>query len=326
MSGLWELPWPFPIPVVQALLWDPRKDPPGRPPSAGPAQRVANLVGRPARSMGYLAIGLLARHLALPDAAAAARPFAEWVLPLVAFNFASVLLLYGFWHWFLYCGPDGGPVLPKLRWRKFNQDVKGYAVRHDFVYSMQGVAVSSAIECHLWRALGSGAFALQPGAFADNPLLSAGLVLLIPYWMELHFFCIHRILHPWGWKLPLVGDPGRFIYRHVHSLHHKSFSPGPWSGMSMHPLEHLVFFSSYVIALVVPLHPVHIFFITNYSRLSPLAGHDGYDRPGGASLVHYLHHAKFEVNYGTPVVPMDKWFGSLDDGTSYRLKTGLKAL
>jgi hypothetical protein len=27
------------------------------------------------------------------------------------------------------------------------------------------------------------------------------------------------------------------IYKYVHSLHHKSYNPGPWSGLSMHPIE-----------------------------------------------------------------------------------------
>ena len=42
-------------------------------------------------------------------------------------------------------------------------------------------------------------------------------------------------------------------------------------------------------------------------RTHYIGGHDGYDKPLGGSLVHYLHHTKFNVNYGTPVVPFDEW-------------------
>jgi hypothetical protein len=31
-------------------------------------------------------------------------------------------------------------------------------------------------------------------------------------------------------------DLGRLLYRHVHSLHHRSYNTGPWSGIAMHPV------------------------------------------------------------------------------------------
>jgi hypothetical protein len=43
-----------------------------------------------------------------------------------------------------------------------------------------------------------------------------------------------------GWpekSFPWV-DPGRLLYKYVHSLHHKSYNPGPWSGLAMHPVGH----------------------------------------------------------------------------------------
>ena len=48
----------------------------------------------------------------------------------------------------------------------------------------------------------------------------------------------HRFLHE---------APG--FYKWVHYLHHKSRAPGPFSGLSMHPVEHLIFFSSYATRL-----------------------------------------------------------------------------
>ena len=48
----------------------------------------------------------------------------------------------------------------------------------------------------------------------------------------------HRFLHE---------APG--LYKWVHYLHHKSRAPGPFSGLSMHPVEHLIFFSSYATRL-----------------------------------------------------------------------------
>ena len=31
------------------------------------------------------------------------------------------------------------------------------------------------------------------------------------------------------------GYPGAWLYRNFHSLHHKSYNPNAWDGMSMHP-------------------------------------------------------------------------------------------
>ena len=139
----------------------------------------------------------------------------------------------------------------------------------------------------------------------------------------------------------------------MHSLHHKSYNPGPWSGLSMHPVEHLLYYGCMMVpALWIPQHP----FAVLYNRVhlvttpppgrcasrvvrgalaatdcrmrqdfSPLPGHDGYDQPGGGSHYHYLHHSKFNCNYGTPMMPMDKLLGYYDDGTGSAQEKAAKA-
>jgi hypothetical protein len=48
-------------------------------------------------------------------------------------------------------------------------------------------------------------------------------------------------MHPWFKKgeKRMVPDVGRFMYKHVHSLHHKSYNPTAFSGTSMHPIEYV---------------------------------------------------------------------------------------
>jgi hypothetical protein len=96
----------------------------------------------------------------------------------------------------------------------------------------------------------------------------------------------------------------------------------PWSGLSMHPIEHLLYFSSIALFWVVPSHPVHALFSSFHRMMAPVPGHSGFDEIelGHASLAtnsraHYLHHKYFEVNYADGVLPLDKWFGSFHDGT-----------
>jgi sterol desaturase/sphingolipid hydroxylase (fatty acid hydroxylase superfamily) len=145
-----------------------------------------------------------------------------------------------------------------------------------------------------------------------HPAYCLLLMLLIPLIHEIHFYSTHRMIH---WP-PL--------YRWVHSLHHKNVNPGPWSGLAMHPVEHLVYFSGVLLLLVVPSSPSHVIFYLTYLALSPSAGHTGFDRlvvAGRTSLdaesyAHYLHHKYFEVNYTDPVIPLDRWFGTFHDGSA----------
>jgi len=64
----------------------------------------------------------------------------------------------------------------------------------------------------------------------DSPtllLINVATVLLIPLWRDIHFYSAHRFLHL------------RPLYRLVHSLHHRNTDPEPFSGLAMHPVEHL---------------------------------------------------------------------------------------
>ena len=65
---------------------------------------------------------------------------------------------------------------------------------------------------------------------------------------------------------------------YVHYLHHKNVKVGPWSGLSMHPVEHVIYFSVVLIHLIVPSHPLHFIFNLQHTALSPIQGHSGYDQ------------------------------------------------
>merc|ERR1712050_598104 len=142
------------------------------------------------------------------------------------------------------------------------------------------------------------------------------------YWREVHFYCAHRGMHPW-WDRDnglLNGDIGAFLYRHVHSLHHKSFNPGPWSGLCMHPVEHFFYYScATLLPLVFTVHPLHFLYAKFHADIAPIGGHDGYEEPGGNGTFHWLHHAKFECNYGVPwPINLDKLVGTYVEYARYK--------
>jgi sterol desaturase/sphingolipid hydroxylase (fatty acid hydroxylase superfamily) len=156
--------------------------------------------------------------------------------------------------------------------------------------------------------------------FWSRPVLGVSQLLLSLYWNDGHFYFAHRVMHPyWPAKSAWVPlDLGRWLYRRVHSLHHRSYNTGPWAGIAMHPVEHVIYFTrTFLPVLLVPQHPIHMLFNHYHTLVSPLPGHDGYANPGGGSHFHYLHHAHFKCNYGTPMVPFDRLFGSFEDGSSW---------
>jgi sterol desaturase/sphingolipid hydroxylase (fatty acid hydroxylase superfamily) len=138
--------------------------------------------------------------------------------------------------------------------------------------------------------------------------------MALPFWSDFHFYLIHRLIH---WPP---------FYRRVHSLHHNNVNPGPFSGLSMHPVEHVLYFSGVLLFLIVPSNNLHIIGQLVLKALGPAQTHSGYDKVviGGNTVIdthsyaHYLHHKYFECNYADALVPLDLWFGTFNDGTPER--------
>ena len=87
------------------------------------------------------------------------------------------------------------------------------------------------------------------------------ICLMVVPWRVPHFHIIHRLMHPWRWNgIPgekffeqftnclshycLVSDIGKFLYRKVHALHHKSYNPTAFSGTNMHPIEATLYYTA----------------------------------------------------------------------------------
>jgi len=273
----------------------------------------------------YLGLVLLSYEFAQPPTSSfaapstdAASPFARAVAVLLARNLALLWLVCGGWHLVLYTlrlqGND----------RKYDpkpQLVGAAATARGFLFGSQvydnvfwscasGVPVWTAFEVLYFFALATGrvpAWAVVR-SWSERPVYNAAWLFCIPFWRELHFYVGHRILH------------FKALYPFVHYLHHKNSNPGPWSGLAMHPVEHVVYFSVVLIHFVVPSHPIHFLFNAQHTALTPSGGHSGYEGPilngtvPHGSYFHYLHHRYFECNYGESTLPLDWFFGTLRDG------------
>lgn len=140
-------------------------------------------------------------------------------------------------------------------------------------------------------------------------------VLVLPLVTSAHFYWVHRFLH---WP-PL--------YRRVHALHHRSVNIGPWSGLSMHPVESALYLSAPLIHMILPSHPLTFLVHMYLKAIGPAFSHAGFealltgDKTDAAKVIdagdfhHQLHHRYYECNYGTTEVPWDRWFGTFHDGS-----------
>lgn len=171
-----------------------------------------------------------------------------------------------------------------------------------------GVTVWSAFESLIWWAMANGIAPVWH--WSDGAVWFVAAFLLIPVWESVYFYGIHRLLH------------SKMLYR-FHALHHRNTDIGPWSGLSMHPVEHVLYFGTAVIHFIVPTHPVHMIAHLMFFGLYAITTHTGYEgfwRRGRKVLHlgnfhHQMHHRFFEVNYGTMEIPVDRWAGTFHDGT-----------
>lgn len=229
------------------------------------------------------------------------------------FNLALTGVYFGAWHFALYQRRWQGDAFKfNPRWPGIGNPnfLFGRQVIDNILWTCAGVVIWTAYEllCLWWISAGHVATL----AFFAHPFLFILLLLVVPLIQEAHFYLVHRfVLHH------------RRLYKALHRLHHSNVNPGPWSGLAMHPLEHVLYFSSVLVHLVIPSHPIHILFHIMISALAPAAAHAGIQKIvlAGRWLLpvdgyaHYLHHKLFECNYSDGVIPLDEWCGTLCDGS-----------
>lgn len=237
-----------------------------------------------------------------------------WIFQIWIINIALMLCIAGGLHWYFYMRKGQGKKLKfdhrdqakgNRLWNFSNQ------VHDNMFWSLtSGVAQLTFFQViTMWLMANGYAPTIIP---TENPIWFVLALILLPIWSAFHFYWVHRLLH-----VP-------FLYKYVHSLHHRNINIGPWSGLSMHPVEHFLYLSTLTIHWIVPSHPIHLFFHVIYQGPGAAMSHTGYeellikDKPRLAlgTFYHQLHHRYYECNYGNQEMPWDRWFGTFHDGSS----------
>lgn len=239
------------------------------------------------------------------------------LLLLYAVNGAGIFLLYGSVELFYY--------IKRKQETRFKYNAKFPSEQPSDVFwfksqNLDNFLRTFFISIPLWTLIQYGflyLFAHGIHAFAWLDWSSSWiwlviLTLLVPAIHEIHFFFGHWAMH----QGPL--------YKYIHSVHHNSINPSPWSSQSMHPLEAAFFHSEILWHLLIPSNPIVALFQMNSTAYGAINGHIGFEKleitdkkaVDSHAYLHYLHHKHFEVNYGGDgLVPLDKWFGTWHDGS-----------
>ena len=254
----------------------------------------------------------------LPDAETMRVMSFDWIGMLWIRNALLLTLAAGGLHWWFYMVKGQGKKL-KFDPRDLTRGNRKFwfkdQVKDNIFWSIaSGVTIWTIFEAiYFWAASNGYVWGLE---WRTNPVWFAAFFVIIPIWSSMHFYFIHRLLH---WP-PL--------YRLAHSLHHRNVNIGPWSGIAMHPIEHVLYFSSVMIHFVVPSHPVHVLFHFYQEGINPSFSHSGYagvllgekNRIVTGNFFHQLHHRHITYNYGTVEMPWDRLFGTFHDGNGVASK------
>lgn len=305
MSREWNYHPPLPMADPSVFAWPPNISFLGR-------WFVSNWLTLSERVMMVI-LAILLWAFAYPSLESAKSFAPGWMAHVWAVNMLLMVVVAGGLHWYFYMAKGQGKKLKfdhrdqskgNRLWNFSNQ------VHDNMFWSLtSGVAQLTAFQVvTMWLMANDYAPTIT---LADNPLWFVLGLVLIPIWSAFHFYWVHRLLH-----VP-------FLYKRVHSLHHRNVNVGPWSGFSMHPVEHFLYLSTLAIHWVVPSHPVHLIFHVIYQGPGAAMTHAGYEdllikdkkRLALGTFYHQLHHRYYECNYGNQEMPWDRWFGTFHDGT-----------
>ena len=262
----------------------------------------------------WVAIAVLVWNFFTPSMERMATLSPRWVLEIYGRNVAMFTLVAGTLHMVLY--------VRRAQQQRYKYNARWLGTNREFLWNNQtrdnifwclvsGCAVWTAYEAlTLWFYANDW---IPSDDWSSGWLYLSALTVFTSLWSVTHFYCIHRVLHI------------RWVYDRVHYLHHRNVNPGPWSGLSMHPIEHMMYLSMFLLWWVVPAHPVILILTLSSNSLATAVTHSGFERyeigrregrtMKGADYFHHLHHRYFECNYGNRPVPLDKLFGTFHDGT-----------
>ncbi len=261
----------------------------------------------------YLLLAILIWTFWTPSLARANSFSFDWIFEIWLRDMILMLVITGGSHLYLHTFEQQGTEL-KYDKKPLETNSKRFHFGNQ-TYDNMFWTLTTGIACWtFWESLLLWGFANGYASlitFDSNPVWFVALILIIPWWTYFYFDAQHRVLHT------------EFLYRHVHSWHHKNKNMGPWSGLAMHPVEQFILMSDTLIFFLISCHPVHVIYDSIFHGIGAPLSHTGYDKLKLGKRVqfdlgdfyHQLHHRFVDTNHGTQDTPFDLWYDTVHDGT-----------
>lgn len=237
----------------------------------------------------------------------------EWILLIFFRNFLIIFIFFGLYYLHYYKFKRQGNNF-KFNAKFLEKNSSRFLFNNQLKDNLFWVFLSAVPIWTLYEVFTLWLFANNYVYFLKwdfYPIYLTILFFLIPIIFDIHFYLVHRFLHL------------KFLYKLAHNVHHRNINPNPWSGLAMHPIEHILYFSGVLIHLIIPSHPFIAIWHLYITALAPAGGHSGFDKIelnknlliDNGDYFHYLHHKHFECNYSSGGANfIDKLFGTYYDG------------
>ena len=185
-----------------------------------------------------------------------------WMLRVWLANLLPQAAVAGGLHWWLYMRKGQG-MQKKFDKRDLSRGNGTFTFKNQVLDNIwwtlgSAITVATVYQWGIYWLMANGWVPVV--TFAEAPVWCVVWMLFIPMWSGLHFYWVHRLEH----------HPK--LYKHVHAVHHRNVNIGPWSGISNHWYENLLYFTTYFIHLIVPSHPLHLLPSTAmFQQISPVS-------------------------------------------------------
>lgn len=197
------------------------------------------------------------------------------------------------------------------RGRPFDRSQLLFELRHTAAVLAIGAAQAAALlslQERGWLMTGAA-------SFADAPIATVVTFFVIILVNDLWFYAVHRALHT------------RWLFKHVHAVHHRSVDVNPFSSYSFHVVEAALLTGWLIpVAMIVPLPMPALMAAQAAGLANNVMAHLGYEllpawwirAPGlrwsNSATFHSLHHARFNGNFGLFTRAWDRLFGTELEG------------
>ena len=173
-------------------------------------------------------------------------------------------------------------------------------------FAVGNFLLMSAVTCVSLYIMGEGVFSFESISILEFILGFAVLLVIDDVW----FYGIHRLMHE-----------VKFLYRKIHSVHHRAIPPIPMDYLYAHPIEAMgasmgLIWGLLVLVLATGTASIYVFAAyTVYRTLHELAIHSGLEIIPekwlgilGSSKHHFNHHRYNSGNYASGLTILDKLF------------------